>query len=161
MGTRHIDEGFRQALDQEVRRNLFTNARTLDTPFLRRSVSADEVNKARYGLLYKQSGQIKRMCKQDMDEEWRQKQLARTDIKDGLSTFEYSMAEMNMLPVYYYNIYGVGHNGSDCIDKDDAWTCPHCKRTFQTTLATLPLYCQCCGETTPRGRLVEDGWLKR
>ena len=85
----------------------------------------------------------------------------RRDLKFGTNPFEFSIGDMNRLPVLYYNTYGVGHNGSPCIDNDDSWTCPHCHRTFNTTLATLPDYCQVCGETTPMGRMIEDGILRR
>lgn len=161
MGTRRYSEDFRQALDTEVRRNLFTNARTLDTKMLLRSVDAEEVNKARLGRMFREAGMITRMNKNDVEEDWRQRQLGRRDLKYGTNAFEFSLGDMNRLPVLYYNTYGVGHNGSPCIDNDDSWTCPHCHRTFNTTLATLPDYCQVCGETTPMGRMIEDGILRR
>ena len=161
MGTRRYSEDFRQALDTEVRRNIFTNARTLDTQMLLRSVDAEEVNKARLGRMFRESALITRMNKNDMEEDWRQKQLGRRDLKYGTNPFEFSLGDMNRLPVLYYNTYGVGHNGSPCIDKDDEWVCPHCRRKYVTTLATLPEYCQVCGETTPMGRMIEDGVLRR
>ena len=161
MGTRRYQEDFRQALDTEVRRNIFTNARTLDTKMLLHSVDAEEVNKARLGRMFKESAMITRMPKNDMEEDWRQRQLGRRDLKYGTNPFEFSLGDMNYLPVLYYNTYGVGHNGSPCIDKDDEWTCPHCHRKYVTTLATLPEYCRVCGETTPMGRMIEDGVFRR
>ncbi len=160
MGRNYYRDSFRQDLDQAVKRDLFTNARLIEPKMLLRSVDAEAVNKARMGRMFKESGQIRRMDKNDVEEEWRERQRARRDVQQPY--FEFSLADMNSLPVLYYNTYGVGHNGSPCVDEDShGWTCPHCRTTFMRTLATLPLYCDRCGETTPMGRMVEDGVLRR
>ena len=160
MGRNYYRDSFRQEMDQTIRRDLVTNARIIEPQMLLRSVDAEAVNKARMGRMFRESGLIRRMDKNDVEEEWRERQRARRDI-DG-TYFEFSLAEMNSLPVLYYNTYGVGHNGSPCVDEDSqGWTCPHCHTTFMTTLASLPMYCKRCGETTPLGRMVEDGVLKR
>ena len=162
MGKNYYRDSFRQDIDTTVRRDLFTNARIIEPQMLLRSVDAEAVNKARMGRMFRESGLITRMDKNDVEEEWREKQRARRDIKRDRHVFEMSLAEMNTLPILYYNTYGVGHNGSPCVDDDSqGWTCPHCRSHFQTTLATLDLYCPRCGETTPMGRMVEDGVLKR
>lgn len=160
MGRNYFRDSFRQDLDQAVKRDLYTNARIIEPQMLLRSVDADAVNKSRMGRMFKESGAIRRMDKNDMEEEWREKQRARRDVDQH--AFEFSLAEMQLLPIIYYNTYGVGHNGSACVDEDgQGWTCPHCRTTFMQTLATLPMYCPRCGETTPMGRMIEDGVLKR
>jgi hypothetical protein len=160
MGRNYYRDSFRQDLDQTVRRDLFTNARIIDSPMLLRSVDQEAVNKARMGRMFKESGQIRRMDKNDVEEEWREKQRARRDVDQH--AFEFSLAEMNSLPILYYNTYGKGHNGSPCVDEDGlGWDCPHCRVHFQTTLASMPMYCPRCGETTPMGQMIEDGVLRR
>ena len=162
MGKNYYRDSFRQDLDATVRRDIFTNARIIDSPMLLRSVDQEVVNKARMGRMFRESASIRRMDKNDMEEEWREKQRSRTDIKRDRHVFEMSLADMAYLPVLYYNTYGVGHNGSDCVDEDSqGWTCPHCHSKIMCTLASLDPYCPRCGETTPMGRMIEDGVLRR
>ena len=162
MGKNYYRDSFRQSLDQATKRDLFTNARILDSRVILRSVDADAVSKARMGRMFRESASIRRMDKFDVEEEWREKQRSRTDIRGGREAFELSLADQYSLPVLYFNTYGVGHNGSPCVDEDSqGWDCPHCRKTIMSPLSTLPLYCPACGETTPLGRMVEDGVLKR
>ncbi len=162
MGKNYYRDSFQQDLDKAVKRDLYTNARIIEPRMLLRSVDQEAINRSRMGRMFKESASIVRRDKNGDEEDWREKQRARTDIKRGHHILEMSLAEMHYLPVVYYNTYGVGHNGSACVDEDgQGWDCPHCRTHFQTTLATLPLYCPRCGETTPMGRMVEDGVLKR
>ena len=101
MGRNYYRDSFRQDLDQAVKRDLFTNARIIEPQMLLRSVDAEAVNKARMGRMFKESGCIRRMEKNDVEEEWRERQRSRRNV-DG-TYFEFSLAEMNSLPVLYYN----------------------------------------------------------
>ena len=162
MGRNYYRDSFQQDLDKAVKRDLYTNARIIEPRMLLRSVDQEAVNRSRMGRMFRESASITRMDKNDMEEEWREKQRARRDIRKDSHVLEMSIAEMHYLPVVYYNTYGKGHNGSPCVDEDSqGWDCPHCRTHFQTTLATLPLYCPRCGETTPMGQMIEDGVLKR
>lgn len=154
-------DSFRQDFEKSTLRDLFTNARTVDTNILLRSVDAEQISKSRALRMGMECRAVRRMDKMDMEEEWRQKMRSRRDLADKSDRFEFDLAEMQLLPKIYFDTFGVGHNGSPCIDNDDHWTCGHCGTTFQTTLASLPMHCEVCGHQTPVGDMVEYGVFSR
>lgn len=146
----------REALRREYVRNLWDNARLMDSAPLLHVVDADALTKCRLSMF----GQIRdanRFIYRTGDEEDVQKARARVGGFNDRLEFP---TEENFEKLYFDH-YGEGYNGSPVPDRPGApYRCP-CGLRMSTPGIAMPDECPSCGRLTPMGEMVRDGVLRR
>ena len=97
------NEAFRQALEKDIRKNLFTDARVMHTGAIGRVIDAEEINKCRLSLYGQQSEKIKKMTHRTGDYDDMEK--IRSTYGDYRINPAYFDLEDNLC-VLYFNTYG-------------------------------------------------------
>ena len=153
------NEAFRQALEKDIRRRLFTDARVMHTGTIGRMVDAEAINKCRLSLYGQQSEKIKKMTHRSGDYDDMEK--VRSTYGDYRINPAFFDLEDNLC-VLYFNTYGENFYGGEIIDRpEDGYRCLGCGLHMNMSIKLLPDYCPRCKHITPMGRMKKDKVLRR
>lgn len=155
-------EEFRENLIKSFEKDLFQDARVMNTASIGRMVDHEAINKCRLSRYAQESQAIRKFTEKTGDYDEMQK------LKDQgyrpASTEKYDARDFDLdqnVCEIFFNAYGENFYGGDVVtDPSEGYTCK-CGLKMSISLKTMPDRCPRCNRETPMGQLYKDKILKR
>ena len=158
MVTRGHEE-FRESFRKDLLKDIYTNARNVDSAILARNVDFEAVNKARLTMYGNQRRAVAKMVNSTEDANDMEKYREKVGGRYGADAVDFALEEE--VEAIYFNYYGEGFDGGPVMDwPGKGYKCP-CGIRFMMVAKSFPEECPKCRRLTPRGKLIRDGVMHR
>lgn len=158
MGQGRVFQNFQEGLTKYVEKDIWTQARILDTPLITSRVDAEAVNKARLSFYSQHHNKVQRYTTKTEDAMEMQKTRDTQNWAGAVDARSFALDES--VEKIYFDYYGEGFDGSPVISRPNApYICP-CGTKYLMGAKALPPECHRCRRLTPIGKLQRDGVIK-